>query len=111
MRKGKKKELYLKNEAALDEFVIQSATDDLRLEDAANQVIEGAKLRELSFKSLRYRKVFSRMQRRGDPRVLEAVVQQAGLIPEMLLDADEIAEELEKTQGYLEQALPGDACR
>ncbi len=102
----KKKELYLKNEASLDEFVIQSATDDLQLEDAADQVIEGAKLRELSFKSLRYRKVFSRVQRRGDPRVIEAVVQQAGLVPEILLDADEIAAELEQTQGYLEQHFP-----
>jgi DNA gyrase subunit B len=102
----KKKELYLKNEAALDEFVIQSATDDLRLEDATEQVIESAQLRELSFKSLRYRKVFSRVQRRGDPRVMEAVVQQAGLVPEILLDADEIAEELERTQGYLEQHYP-----
>ncbi len=104
--KKNKKELYLKNEAAFDEFVIQSATEDMQLVDSGGAIIDGARLRELSLKTLRYSKVFAKIQRRGDPRVLEAVIRQEGITDKVLLDEEELAEELSKTQSYLEQVHP-----
>jgi DNA gyrase subunit B len=102
VKKGQR-EFYLKNEAALDEFVIQSATDDVKLITASGQTIDGPLLRELSFKTLRYGKVFSKMQRRGDARVLDAVVRQRAITARTLLDDEEIATELQRMQSYLER--------
>jgi DNA gyrase subunit B len=105
VRKGKK-ELYLKNEAMLDEFVIQNATEDLKLEVQEQNPIVGGQLRELAFKCLRFRKVFKKIQRRGDERIMEAIIRQPGMTAEILTSDDDITEELQKTQGYLERHYP-----
>jgi DNA gyrase subunit B len=102
-----KKEFYLKNEAAFDDFVIQSATEEMRVIDAAGQSIEGNRLRDLALKTLRYSKVFSKLHKRGDPRVLDAVIRQAGISADILRDEEEIAAELGRMQSYLEQHHPG----
>ena len=105
VRKGKK-EIYLKNEAAFDEFVIRSGTEELRLETADGASIDGPQLRELAFKSIRYHKVFSKLERRGDARVLEAIIHQRGLTPETLSADDDVARELQLTQQFLERNYP-----
>jgi len=105
VRKGKK-EIYLKNESAFDEFVIRSGTEELSLLTADGAEISGPKLRELAFKSIRYHKVFAKLERRGDPRVIEAIVHQRGLTLETLSSDDEVAAELQNTQRFLEQSYP-----
>jgi DNA gyrase subunit B len=101
-----KKELYLKNEAALDEYVIHSATEDASLQVQGDQAIEGLRLRELAFKSLRYRKVFEKIKRRGDPRVLAVVIRQPELTLETLADREAVERELQRCTLYLEQHCP-----
>jgi DNA gyrase subunit B len=101
-----KKEIYLKNEAALDDFVIDSATEEMKVVAAGGEVIEGERLRELALRTLRYSKVFSKLQRRGDARVLDAVIRQIGITARSLSDEDEIAGELGKTETFLEQHHP-----
>jgi DNA gyrase subunit B len=101
-----KKEFYLKNEGALDEFVIQSATEEMKVVDQGGQVVEGARLRELAFKALRYKKVFSKLQKRGDARILDAIIRQEGITSQSLGDEEEIARELGKTESYLEKNHP-----
>jgi DNA gyrase subunit B len=98
-----KKEFYLKNEGALDNFVIQSATEEMKVTGAGGEVIEGSSLREVALRALRYNKVFSKLMRRGDERVLDAVIRQRGITAESLGDEEQIAAELGKTQAYLEE--------
>jgi DNA gyrase subunit B len=105
VRKGKK-ELYLKNEGSLDDFVIRSATEEMKLESADGQLIEGPRLRELAFQTIRYRKALAKVERRGDPRVLEAIVQQTALTAETLQDDQVIGRELQQTQAYLDRNYP-----
>ncbi len=101
-----RKEIYLKNEAALDGFVIDSATDEMKVVTASGELIEGARLRELAVQALRYGKVFSKLQRRGDARVLDAVIRQTGITARSLGDDAAIAAELAKTESFLEQHHP-----
>jgi DNA gyrase subunit B len=82
VKKGKK-ELYLKNEDRLEEYLISSAIEELALvvgpssQDQAStrRRIEGTELRELSHLSMRYGKALAQLDRRGDSRLLEALVQ------------------------------------
>jgi DNA gyrase subunit B len=105
VRKGKK-ELYLKNESSLDDFVIRSATEEMKLESAEGEVIDGPRLRELAFQTIRYHKALAKVERRGDPRVLESVVRQLGLTAETLQDDEAIGRELQRTQSYLDEHYP-----
>jgi len=101
-----KKELYLKNEGALDDFVIQNATDEMKVIDRAGQVIEGSKLRDLALRTLRYSKVFSKLQKRGDARVLDTIIRQEGITAAKLSDETAIAAELGRTEAYLQEHHP-----
>jgi len=105
VKKGRT-ELYLKNEGSLDDFVIRSATEEMRLASADGQLIEGPRLRELAFQTIRYRKALAKVERRGDPRVVEAIVQQTGLTGETLQDDQAIGRELQQTQAYLDRHYP-----
>ena len=105
VKKGKK-EIYLKNEAAMDEYVIQSATEDLQLIRDGEEVVEGAALRDLISRSLRYRRVFNKLTRRGDGRVLDTVLRQRGITTDVLHDEQLLATELQKCQETLEQLYP-----
>jgi len=101
-----KKEFYLKNESAFDDFVIQSATDEMKVVDGEGQVIEGNRLRDLALKTLRYSKVFSKLHKRGDSRILDAVIRQPRITAGSLRDEDEITIELGRMESYLEEHHP-----
>jgi len=105
VKKGQK-EFYLKNEAALDEFVIQSGTEDLKVIEGGGQIIEGPRLRELALKTVRYKKVFSKLKRRGDSRVLDAVIRQTGIVTSTLCHEEKIAESSPKHKPILNRATP-----
>ncbi len=105
VKKGKK-EIYLKNESSMDEYVIQSATDDLQLVSQGGAVVEGAQLRELVFRSLRYRRVFNKLMRRGDGRVLDTVLRQRGITTDVLHDEELLTGELQRCQETLEKKHP-----
>jgi DNA gyrase subunit B len=105
VKKGKR-ESYLKNEAALEAFVIEAALDAARLIDGAGTVTEGEALRQLAEESLRYHKNLEKLCHRADPRVLEAIYAQSSLDEAALADEDLVAEELVKTERYLEQHYP-----
>jgi DNA gyrase subunit B len=73
VRRGKT-ELYLKNEADLDDFVVRSGAGGNRLLDASGAVLEGAALVALAGRALRYQKLLARLQNHGDLRVIESVI-------------------------------------
>jgi DNA gyrase subunit B len=105
VRKGQK-EFYLKNEASFDEFLILTATHELRLIDHEGHVIEGNTLTDLAHKTMRYRKVFSKIKRKGDERILDTLLKQVSLDSRSLHDEVEIATKLSAMQSYAERTYP-----
>jgi len=105
VKKGKK-EIYLKNETSMDEYVIQSATEDLKLLKNDGETVEGAHLRDMVFRSLRYRRVFNKIMRRGDGRVLDTVLRQRGITAEVLHDEAMLDEELKRCRETMEELYP-----
>ncbi|MCC6750513.1 MAG: DNA topoisomerase (ATP-hydrolyzing) subunit B [Deltaproteobacteria bacterium] len=101
-----KRELYLKNEQALDDFVIDAALDEGKLVDREGRTIEGALLKELAHKSLRFRRVFQKLARKGDARVVQAMVAQPGITAETMSDEQRLAEQLGRTEQYLKTYYP-----
>src|SRR5690606_31565081 len=68
-----KKDVYLKNEAALDRYVIDNAIENLELWVGDHEVSRDV-LRELASKALRYRDIISALSRDHRSAVIEALV-------------------------------------
>ena len=81
VKKGKR-ELYLKNESALEEFLVTSATEELVLtapsapgpNGGRGREIGGAELKRLVGQSHRYARLLAQIDRRADSRVINALV-------------------------------------
>ena len=77
IQKGKK-ENYLKDEAALDEYLMAIGTEKARLQ-AGDQEIGGADLRRLAEEVRAFRTLLATADRRRDARIVDAAVQQGDL--------------------------------
>jgi DNA gyrase subunit B len=77
IQKGKK-EQYLKDEAAMDEWLLAHGTDRARL-TAGEVVVEGADLKKLAESALAYKALLARADRRRDGRILDAAVREGDI--------------------------------
>jgi DNA gyrase subunit B len=93
VKKGNKEE-YLKNEQALEDFLLRSTSEELFLELAVADgepkpaPITGADLRELARQVGRYTRALRAIDKKGDARVIDALVKVGGLDAAMLRDAE-----------------------
>jgi DNA gyrase subunit B len=69
-----KKETYIKDEEALEDFLLQQAVDGTRLTAASGEVLEGEYLRNVAKKVLRYQSLMVGVNKRRDARVVDALV-------------------------------------
>jgi DNA gyrase subunit B len=100
VKKGKK-ELYLKNEQALEDFVVRSAVEEIRVGDAS-KMLEGEQAAEFVRRALRYVRVLELLDKRADARIVDALVQGAELSRGDLADAARLDKTLkEKVIPYL----------
>jgi len=65
-----KSETYLKDEKALDEFLMQRAVENRKIRLASGQEFEGAKLQRLLERMVTVSKLLDRIEKRGIPRTL-----------------------------------------
>jgi DNA gyrase subunit B len=72
VQKGKK-ESYLKDQAALDEYLLNIATEKAKLV-AGETVIDGGDLKRLAECALAYKAILERVDRRRDSRIVDAAV-------------------------------------
>src|SRR5436305_12429993 len=72
IKKGKT-ERYLKNEQALEDFLLENGSEDFRLV-AKNRTLEGVELRALGKKALRYATVLTQIEKKADGRIVDALV-------------------------------------
>ena len=100
-----KKDLYLKDEHALDEHLLNIAADRASVVTPTGEVT-GNGLHALMEKVITYQERLDKLGHRRDPRVLDAVVQAARIDETHLLDADALNAELEKVRAYLEAHSP-----
>ncbi len=73
-----KKELYLKNEQGLEDFLLDSAVEDVVLASDRGEV-SGPALKLLGKHALRYTQVLAQAEKKGDSRIIDAVVRIAEL--------------------------------
>jgi DNA gyrase subunit B len=84
-----KKEQYLKDEPALDEYLLDAGTDKARLV-AGEAEIAGEDLKQLAKDALKYRRLLDRADRRRDKRIVDAAIQLGDLDLAMLKDHDTV---------------------
>lgn len=106
VKKGKK-EIYLKNELALEEFLLDSATESLSLRPSnGGEAIGGEALRQLARKAGRYRRLLKVLDRRVDARLVDAIIKAAHLSKADLKDPKLIAKALARLEEYFEAYAP-----
>src|SRR5262249_30223901 len=101
-----KKELYLKDEAAREAYDLNLARDHAKVVSGEGKVLEGNDVRGLLAKIIAYQDRLKKLSLRRDPRVLDAVVQAAGIQAGTLMELDTLNAEAEKMAAYLEEHSP-----
>jgi DNA gyrase subunit B len=99
VQKGKK-EVYLKDEEGLDEYLMALGTEKARLQ-AGDQEIGGGDLKRLAEEVLAYRALLGSTDRRRDARIVDAAIRQGDLDLETLRDHAAVK--------ALAEAIPGKA--
>ncbi|MCU0697093.1 MAG: DNA topoisomerase (ATP-hydrolyzing) subunit B [Myxococcaceae bacterium] len=112
-----KKDIYLKDDDARSDFLLDIAAERASLELQSGE-LTGEALKKLLKKVTLYNKRLEKMALRKDKRVVDAIVQAAAFTPDMLKDVtktvtDDDGElvsraqaEFDKVQGYLEERYP-----
>ncbi len=107
VKKGKK-ELYLKNEGALEDFLLESAAENLTLRSASNGKtgIAGDELRRRARQAGKYKRLLGVLDRRGDSRIIDGIVKSVRLTKEDLRDQMKLARALPNLQKYFDRFAP-----
>jgi len=106
-----KKDVYLKDDDARNEYLLNIAAERCKVESAADgkgkpEPITGSKLKELLQKVIHYEKRLEQFSRRKDSRIIDALVQGADFNSEMMTNVAGAQAEYEKVQEYLEAHRP-----
>jgi DNA gyrase subunit B len=108
VKKGKK-ELYLKNEQALEEYLLESAAENLKLRPAEGSTAEplaGEALRQMTRVAGKYKRLLAVVDRRCDARVIDAIVKASRLSKHDLRDRDAVIKALARLQQYFDAYAP-----
>jgi DNA gyrase subunit B len=106
VKKGKK-ELYLKNELALEEFLLESASENLSLRHpTGGEPIAGEQLRSFARLAGKYKRLVAVIDRRCDARIVDAIVKAANLSKGDLRDQQIVAKALARLQQYFDTYAP-----
>ncbi len=107
VKKGKR-ELYLKNEQALEDFLLDSAAENLSLQaaDGVGAVISGEQVRNFARLAGRYKRLLSVVDRRCDARVVDAIVKGPGLRKEDLASEAAVTRVVAEALAYLGRFVP-----
>ena len=106
VKKGKK-EIYLKNEQALEEFLLESASDNLTLRNpSGGDPIAGEQLRNFARLAGKYKRLIALVDRKCDARVVDAIVKSANLSKTDLRDQTVVAQALVHLQEYFDRYAP-----
>ena len=106
VKKGKKT-LYLKDQAAMDEFLVTNAVDGLEIvPDGKKSGIAGHPLLNLAKRLKRFRSVLANLDKRCDARFVAALLRSSGLGKEELRQRAKVDEAAAQLRAYLEKRYP-----
>ncbi len=108
VRKGKK-DLYLKHQAALDDFLISNAVEGLEIAPAgapAGRGIGGQPLYRLAQRLKRFRAVLANLDKRCDARMVASLLRATGLGSDDLRERTKVEDAAKKLRAYLEKRYP-----
>jgi DNA gyrase subunit B len=107
VRKGKK-DLYLKDQPALDDYLIRNAVEDLVVGSVAEpqKRVLGDPLLALAQKLKRFRVVIGNLDKRCDARLVAALIRATGLARDDLRDPDRVKAACDKLRDYLFHRYP-----
>jgi len=106
IKKGKM-ERYLKDEAALERYLLDSGTKDVGLYAASGQEVRGETLRKVVEKQLRWEKVLDVVARSGRSReIVGALAREERFEAAALGDREQLVGVLEEVRVQLEQSAP-----
>jgi DNA gyrase subunit B len=102
-----KKELYLKNEQALDDFLLESAAENLKLRvPGSSDGLKGEELRRLARQAAKYRRLLAVIDRKCDARIVDGIVKFAQLSKNDLRDQATVLRAIRRLHDYFEQFAP-----
>ncbi len=106
VKKGKK-DLYLKDQAALDEFVITNAVDGLHIvPNGASHGLTGQPLYRLAQRLKRFKAVLTNLDKRCDARIVAGLLRSSALGLEGLRSVETVAKATEALVAYLKRRYP-----
>ncbi|HSB20076.1 MAG TPA: DNA topoisomerase (ATP-hydrolyzing) subunit B [Anaeromyxobacteraceae bacterium] len=100
-----KKEQYLKDEPAMDEWLLDAGTEKARLH-SGELAIAGDDLKKLSQDAIAYRALLERADRRRDKRVVDAAIQLGDLDLQLLKDHQAVRQQAEKIGERAQKLYP-----
>jgi DNA gyrase subunit B len=104
-----KKELYLKDDAALDAHLLNLGTEGAVVKGAEGQPVEGARLKDLLEKVLAYRRLLAKIDKRRDGRVVDAALSATDLDAQKLRDPDAMTAARSAIEAELKAQQPNEA--
>jgi DNA gyrase subunit B len=104
VQKGKK-ESYLKDESALDDYLLTLGTEKSRLV-AGDATVSGSDLKRLAQDAIAYRALLAAADRRRDSRVVDAAIQLGDLDLALLKDHAQVKQQPEKIFGRAQKTYP-----
>ena len=105
VRKGKKT-LYLKDQNALDEFLVENGIDGLTVQASRGAKLSGRPLYTIATGLRDYRSILSKIDRRCDARVVAALLRSSNLSFNDFRDLDKVKSAAEQLQKHLEDRYP-----
>jgi DNA gyrase subunit B len=106
VKKGKK-EQFLKDDDAFEQFVLDAGTDKLAIRTREGSVtLKGEPLRRLLDDLWRWRKLLKALERRAEPAILAALVRGTSLDAEALTDRTRLEAEVGKLEAALSSVAP-----
>ncbi len=100
-----KKDTYLKDDDAKNEYLLRIAGERTRVVTQAAD-LTGEPLQELLKKVITYKQRLDKLGSRRDPRIIDALVQATDIDAATLLDLEKLSDEVEKMHPYLEARTP-----
>jgi DNA gyrase subunit B len=106
VRRGKK-DLYLKDQQSLDRFFLEQGVDGLALRGTGRgPTISGEPLLRLAERLRLFRRVLGKLDKRGDSKILAAVIRAAGIGKNELRDRAKVESAVPAIRKYLERKYP-----
>ena len=99
-------ETYIKDEGVLESFLIRLGVEAIKLK-VGSKTVSGQELEKLTKLLIRYEHFLERARKRGDPRLLEAIVVSTDLTEATLKSEKNIDVELDKVAAYLNSHTTG----